>query len=130
MQNTRARASEVCVVVGAAGDLPMTRLGRSKMSRRMEKQNVAGTGTPDGLSRMQCEYTDCVVFSNACVAKFSQYSTTDWFSNSWVPTQSVREQGFFFLSPSVRGTEEVKMTGDTPPRCTCPFPGALPLSSP
>ena len=66
------------------------------MSRRMEKQNVAGTGTPDGLSRMQCEYTDCVVFSNACVAKFSQYSTTDWFSNSWMPTQSVRERGIFF----------------------------------
>jgi hypothetical protein len=61
---------------------PMTMLGRSKMSLRMEKQKVAGNGAPDGLSRTQCEYTALVVFSNACEAKFSQYSTTDWFSNN------------------------------------------------
>ena len=54
------------------------------MSRRIEKQNVQGTGAPLGLSSTQCEYTDCVVFSNACSANFSQYSTMDWFSKSWV----------------------------------------------
>lgn len=63
-------------------DVPMTRLGRSMMSRRMEKQNVQGTGAPLGLRSTQCEYTDCVVFSKAWFAKFSQYSTTDWFSKS------------------------------------------------
>ena len=62
--------------------VPMTRLGRSMMSLRIEKQNVHGTGAPFGFSRTQCEYTDWVVFSNAWLAKFSQYSTTDWFSNS------------------------------------------------
>jgi hypothetical protein len=61
---------------------PITTLGRSNRSLRIEKQNVDGTGAPFGLSSTQCEYTDCVVFSNACDAKFSQYSTTDWFSNS------------------------------------------------
>lgn len=61
----------------------MTRLGRSKISRRIEKQKVAGTGAPLGFSRTQCACTLCVVFSNACDAKFSQYSTTDWFSNSY-----------------------------------------------
>lgn len=60
----------------------MTILGRSKISLRIEKQKAHGTGSPDGLSNTQCEYTDCVVFSNACIANFSQYSTTDWFSNS------------------------------------------------
>lgn len=62
-------------------------LGRSNKSRRTEKQNVQGIGPPEGLSNTQCEYTDLVVFSNACEAKFSQYSTTDWFSKScqeWV----------------------------------------------
>ena len=44
---------------------PMTRLGRSIISLRIEKQNVHGTGEPFGLSKTQCEYTDCVVFSNA-----------------------------------------------------------------
>ena len=63
-------------------DVPMTALGKSKRSLRIEKQNVAGTGAPEGLRSTQCEYTDCVVFSNAWFAKFSQYSTTDWFSNS------------------------------------------------
>lgn len=57
------------------------------MSLRMEKQNVHGTGAPDGFSSTQCEYTDCVVFSNAWFAKFSQYSTTDWFSNSYTHAQ-------------------------------------------
>jgi hypothetical protein len=52
-------------------------LGRSKRSLLMEKQKVAGTGAPDGFSNTQWEYTDCVVFSNACDAKLSQYSTTD-----------------------------------------------------
>lgn len=61
----------------------MTKLGRSIISLRIEKQNVHGTGAPLGLSSTQCEYTDCVVFSNAWFAKFSQYSTTDWFSNSY-----------------------------------------------
>ena len=59
------------------GDSPITMLGKSKMSLRIEKQNVAGNGAPDGLSKTQCEYTALVVFSNACEAKFSQYSTTD-----------------------------------------------------
>ena len=63
-------------------DAPMTKLGRSMISLRIEKQNVAGTGAPEGLRSTQCEYTDCVVFSKACSAKFSQYSTTDWFSKS------------------------------------------------
>jgi len=53
------------------------------MSRRIEKQNVHGTGAPFGFSSTQCDTTDCVVLSNACDAKFSQYSTTDWFSNSY-----------------------------------------------
>lgn len=60
----------------------MTRLGRSMMSLLIEKQNVHGTGAPDGFNNTQCEYTLCVVFSKAWLAKFSQYSTTDWFSNS------------------------------------------------
>ena len=55
----------------------MTILGRSNMSLRIEKQKVEGTGAPFGLSKTQCEYVDCVVFSNAWEAKFSQYSTTD-----------------------------------------------------
>lgn len=63
-------------------DSPITILGKSKMSLRIEKQNVAGNGAPDGLSKTQCEYTALVVFSNACDAKLSQYSTTDWFSNN------------------------------------------------
>ena len=58
------------------------------MSLRIEKQNVQGTGAPLGLSSTQCEYTDCVVFSNAWFAKFSQYSTTDWFSKSCAYSQS------------------------------------------
>lgn len=66
----------------AENHAPMTILGKSNRSRRIEKQNVDGTGAPLGLSSTQCEYTDWVVFSNACDAKFSQYSTTDWFSNS------------------------------------------------
>lgn len=33
----------------------MTRLGRSMMSRLMEKQKVQGTGAPDDLRRTQCE---------------------------------------------------------------------------
>lgn len=61
----------------------MTRLGRSMISLLIEKQNVQGTGDPFGLRRIQCEYTDCVVFSKAWLAKFSQYSTTDWFSKSY-----------------------------------------------
>lgn len=52
--------------------LPITKLGKSKMSLRIEKQNVHGMASPDGLVRTQCEYTDCVVFSNACDANFSQ----------------------------------------------------------
>lgn len=64
----------------------MTKLGRSMISRRIEKQNVQGTGVPDGFNNTQCECTDCVVFSNAWLAKFSQYSTTDWFSNSYTRT--------------------------------------------
>lgn len=52
------------------------------ISLRIEKQNVQGTGAPEGLSKTQCEYTDWVVFSKAWLAKFSQYSTTDWFSNN------------------------------------------------
>jgi hypothetical protein len=67
---------------GKSERVPMTIEGRSKISLRIEKLNVAGTGAPSGLSRTQCEYTDCVVFSNACEAKLSQYSTTDWFSKS------------------------------------------------
>ena len=63
-------------------DVPMTALGKSKRSLRIEKHKVAGTGAPEGLRSTQCEYTDCVVFSKACSAKFSQYSTTDWFSKS------------------------------------------------
>ena len=66
------------------------------MSLLMEKQKVQGTGAPDGLSRTQWEYTLCVVFSNAWLAKFSQYSTTDWFSNSCPRVASVdlpRERG-------------------------------------
>lgn len=55
----------------------MTMLGRSNRSLRIEKQKVAGTGAPFGFNKTQCEYTDCVVFSNAWEAKFSQYSTTD-----------------------------------------------------
>jgi hypothetical protein len=35
------------------------------ISLRIEKQNVQGTGAPEGFSKTQCEYTDCVVFSNA-----------------------------------------------------------------
>ena len=58
----------------------MTKLGRSMISLRIEKQNVHGTGAPLGFSSTQCEYTDCVVFSNAWFAKFSQYSTTDCIS--------------------------------------------------
>ena len=46
-------------------DVPITILGRSNRSLRIEKQKVEGTGAPDGFSRTQCEYTDCVVFSNA-----------------------------------------------------------------
>ena len=46
-------------------DAPITKLGRSMMSLRIEKQNVHGTGAPLGLRSTQCEYTDCVVFSNA-----------------------------------------------------------------
>lgn len=34
---------------------PITRLGRSYMSLRMEKQKVAGIGAPHGLRRTQCE---------------------------------------------------------------------------
>lgn len=45
--------------------LPITRLGRSMISLRIEKQKVQGTGAPDGFNNTQCEYTDCVVFSNA-----------------------------------------------------------------
>lgn len=52
------------------------------MSLRIEKQKVHGTGAPEGFSKTQCENTDWVVFSNAWLAKFSQYSTTDWFSKS------------------------------------------------
>lgn len=52
------------------------------MSLLMEKQKVQGTGAPDCLRRTQCEYTLWVVFSKAWLAKFSQYSTTDWFSNN------------------------------------------------
>jgi hypothetical protein len=66
----------------------MTILGRSNRSLRIEKQKVAGTGAPEGFSSTQWEYTDCVVFSNACAAKFSQYSTTDWFSNNYTPQLS------------------------------------------
>jgi hypothetical protein len=62
---------------------PITILGRSKRSRRIEKQKVVGTGAPDGFKSTQCEYTERVVFSKAWEAKFSQYSTTDWFSKSW-----------------------------------------------
>ena len=63
------------------------------MSLRIEKQNVHGTGAPLGLRRTQCEYTDCVVFSNAWLAKFSQYSTTDWFSKSYSSHVSIRKCG-------------------------------------
>jgi hypothetical protein len=56
---------------------PITMLGRSKRSLRIEKQNVEGTGAPEGFNNTQCEYTDCVAFSKAWEAKFSQYSTTD-----------------------------------------------------
>ena len=57
-------------------------LGKSKISRRIEKQNVHGIGSPEGFNSTQWENTDWVVFSNACDANFSQYSTTDWFSKS------------------------------------------------
>lgn len=57
------------------------------MSRRIEKQNAQSTGTPVRVSSTQCVCTLCVVFSNACVANCSQYSTADWFSNSCAPHQ-------------------------------------------
>ena len=71
----------------------MTMLGRSKRSLLIAKQKVEGTGAPEGLSSTQWEYTDCVVFSKACEAKFSQYSTTDWFSNSYRRIISTRRGG-------------------------------------
>lgn len=46
-------------------NVPITRLGRSMISLRIEKQNVHGTGAPEGFRSTQWEYTDCVVFSNA-----------------------------------------------------------------
>lgn len=58
-------------------------LGRSNKSRRIEKQKVVGTGAPEGFKSTQWEYSERVVFSKAWDAKFSQYSTTDWFSKSW-----------------------------------------------
>lgn len=60
----------------------MIKSGKSNMFLLIVKQNAHATGSPDGFSSTQCEYTDCVLFSNACEAKFSQYSTTDWFSNN------------------------------------------------
>lgn len=74
-------------------DVPITILGRSNRSLRIEKQNVDGTGAPFGFNSTQCEYTDCVVFSKAWEAKFSQYSTTDWFSNSCAGRAPILEHG-------------------------------------
>jgi len=34
---------------------PITILGRSKRSLRIEKQKVEGTGAPDGFNKTQCE---------------------------------------------------------------------------
>ena len=67
---------------------PITTLGRSKRSLRIEKQNVQGMGSPEGLSSTQWLKTEVVVFSNACDANFSQYSITDWFSKSCVRSAS------------------------------------------
>jgi hypothetical protein len=53
----------------------MMRLGRSKMSLRMLKQNAHGTRAPSGFVSVHRPTTLRVVFSNACSAKFSQYST-------------------------------------------------------
>jgi hypothetical protein len=66
-------------------------LGKSIISRLIEKQNVHGTGAPFGFKSTQCDTTDWVVLSNACDAKFSQYSTTDWFSNSCEDARSALE---------------------------------------
>lgn len=89
------------------------------MSRRMEKQNVQGTGAPLGLRSTQCEYTDCVVFSNAWFAKFSQYSTTDWFSNSYDSTHALAPRPYRF-----------KASQNVPHRCTCVFRRAPRVPSP
>ena len=69
----------------------MTTLGISNISLLIEKQNVQGIGSPPGFNNTQCENTLCVVFSNAWFAKFSQYSTTDWFSKSLTRTTEVDE---------------------------------------
>ena len=37
---------------------PMTMLGKSKISRLIEKQNVQGIGSPEGFKSTQCENTD------------------------------------------------------------------------
>jgi len=37
---------------------PIIRLGQSKISRLMVKQNEHGTGSPEGLRSTQWEYTD------------------------------------------------------------------------
>lgn len=93
----------------------MTILGKSKMSLRIEKQNVAGSGAPDGLSKTQCEYTALVVFSNACEAKFSQYSTTDWFSNNcrgeeweWGGERAREGKGAWVASVCTRAVKRMK----------------------
>lgn len=65
----------------------------SNRSRRMEKQKMHGMGSPEGFKRTQCADTDCVVFSNAWEANFSQYSTTDWFSKSYDDTLISLQKG-------------------------------------
>jgi hypothetical protein len=45
------------------------------MSLRMLKQNAHGTRAPSGFVSVHRPTTLRVVFSNACSAKFSQYST-------------------------------------------------------
>jgi hypothetical protein len=71
----------------------MIKSGRSNMFLRIVKQNEHATGSPDGFRRTQCEYTDWVLFSKACKAKFSQYSTVDWFSKSYGRYKRDRKSG-------------------------------------
>lgn len=94
------------------------------ISRLIEKQNVQGTGAPFGFNSTQCDTTDWVVLSNACDAKFSQYSTTDWFSNSYEDKHEISAQHQWNgkteasqkgtgESRSIPGTEENEMCTQT-----------------
>lgn len=119
---TRPRISHLPRVRSQAEHAPMTKLGRSIMSLRIEKQKVHGTGAPLGLRSTQCEYTDCVVFSNAWFAKFSQYSTTDWFSNSccmrtWAHCHGRDRNSNDKHSACIRARQ--KKAARAPRRCTC-----------